>query len=135
MYLSLSLSLSLSIYLSIYISIYIYIYTHISIPIYVYIYNDISIACVYTCVYVNTCHIMYIYIYIYTHTYIVPLGNRQDVYLFVAMVSVVDSIQRYLYMVSVLGLFMVSVVAGNMCLWFPPFFVYGFRRGRKLVLF
>ena len=28
-------------------------------------------------------------------------------------------------------LFMVSVVAGNVCLWFPSLVFYGFRRGRE----
>ena len=55
------------------------------------------------------------------------------------MVSVVDITQRF-RMVSVVGFFMVSVVAGNVFLWFPSLvflwfpsrqetFSYGFRRG------
>ena len=49
------------------------------------------------------------------------------------MVSVVDIIQRVLFMVSIVGcLFMVSVVAGNVCYGFRRrFYFHGFRRGRK----
>ena len=69
--------------------------------------------------------------------YLVRLGNYQDDFF---MVSVVDITQRF-RMVSVLGLFMVSVAAGNVFLWFPSLvsflwfpsrqetFSYGFRRG------
>ena len=66
---------------------------------------------------------MYIYIYIhnvyiYIYVYLVRHGNRQNVFFF-CMVSVVDNIQRY-FMVSIVVLFMVSVVAGNV--------LYSFRR-------
>ena len=50
------------------------------------------------------------------------------------MVSVVDIIQRFL-MVSVVGFFMVSVVAGNVFNGFRRWFFYGFRRGSKNVVF
>ena len=50
------------------------------------------------------------------------------------MVSVVDIIQR-LFMVSVVGCLMVSVVAGNVFVWFPPLLFYGFRRGRKTLVY
>ena len=50
------------------------------------------------------------------------------------MVSVVDITQSF-RMVSVVGLFMVSVAAGNAFLWFPSLVsFYGFRRGRKRFL-
>ena len=71
------------------------------------------------------CIYIYIYIYIYIHTYLVGHGNRQDVFL---MVSVVDIIQR-VCLVSVAGCVMASDVAGNILimvsvvgrflLWFP----------------
>ena len=75
---------------------------------------------------------MCVCIYIYTYIYLVRHGNRLDVF----MVSVVDIIQRFYgfrrwfvdgsrrhmkryLMVSVVGLLMVSVVAGKHFLWFP----------------
>ena len=37
----------------------------------------------------------------------------------------------FVLMVSVVGLLMVSVVAGNVCVWFPSLVFDGFRRGRN----
>ena len=44
------------------------------------------------------------------------------------MVSVVDIIQPC-FMVSIVGLFVVSIVAGNVSLWIPSLVFNGFRRG------
>ena len=64
------------------------------------------------------------YIYIYSASW-KPQG--------LVLVSVVDIIQR-LFMVSVVGCCIVSVVAGNIVLWFLSLALYGFRRGRKRCL-
>ena len=63
----------------------------------------------------------------YIHIYLVRLGNHQDVFV---MVSVVDIIQHLLWFPSSC-LIMVSVLAANVCLWFPSLVCYGFRRVRK----
>ena len=84
--------------------------------------------CVYTYIYIYRERERYIYVYMYI--YLVRHGNRQDVFY--------GFRRRHhptLFMVSVVGFSMVSVVAGNICLWFPSLvFVNGFRRGRKTLL-
>ena len=84
-------------------------------------------------VYVYVCVYIYIYIereiHIYIYIYILSASRKPSGRFL--MVSVVDTIQR-LFMVSVVGTLMVSVVAGNVFQWFPfAVFFYGFRRGKK----
>ena len=65
---------------------------------------------------------MHVCIYVYIRTFF--------------MVSVVDIIQHYfLWFLSSVFFFMVSVVAGNICLWFPSLVLYGVHRGRKMFVY
>ena len=92
---------------------------------------------------------IYIYIYIHTHSSSRKPSGR---FFFLFMVSVVDNIKRFvygfrrwfsylwfpssqetiLYMVSVVGCLMASVVAGKLCLWFPSLDFGGFCRRRRV---
>ena len=111
-------------------------HTHIHIYVYTYMYKCISLSLslylsLYTYIYIyRERERMRPYIYMYVYVYLVRLGNHQDVFV---KVSIADIIQL-VWIVSVVGLFMVAVVAGNVVLWFPSLgFFYGFRCGRKLL--
>ena len=95
--------------------------------------------CIYVCIYIYIhIYIICMYIYIYIYIYVLSSSRKPSGRFLLFMVSVVDIIQR-LFMMSVVGFLMASVVAGNICLWFPSLvfswfpswqenMFYGFRR-------